>query len=259
VYSTAKSLSVRSLAFNKKKTLLAAVAFVLVTMLAAIPSSAACSNATLKGVYGYSHGKIGGDPAIKYVVGQMTADGAGNLTGLWTMSDTGTISTGTFTGTYSISANCRGTLTFSREAVTDGPTDFNIVLDDSNKGFQMIASNANYDQPGFGLPGTCVLGKKQTLALNVDTLYPEAEAFIAQLTLNGKGAITGVVSVADESGTSDLTGTYTESANCTGTMQLVDASLGVTLNFNTVAVNDGNELLLLETDSGTLLPGTAQH
>lgn len=261
MYCTAKSLSTQSQVSNGKKTILLAVALLFVTMLAAAPSSATCSNATLKGTYGYSHGRVGGEPAVKYVVGQITADGTGSLTGLWTMSDTGTISAGTFTGTYSISKDCTGSLTFSSEAVTDGPTKFNIVLDDGNKGFQMIATKENYDQPGFALPGTCVLGKEEVLALNLATLYPELESFVGQLTLNGKGTITGIVSysVAGDTGTADVTGTYTEKADCTGTMQLKASAPDVTLNFNTVAVNGGDELLLIETDNGRLLQGTAQQ
>jgi hypothetical protein len=261
MYCTGKFRSIQGQASDRKKIFLPTVAFLFVTMLVTVPSSATCSNATLKGTYGYSHGRVGGEPAVKYVVGQMTADGTGNLTGLWTMSDTGVISTGTFTGTYSISADCTGTLIFSSEAVSDGPTKFNIVLDDGNKGFQMIATKENYDQPGFALPGTCALGKEQVLALNVATLYPELESLIGQLTLNGKGAIAGIISYSadGDTGTADVKGTYTEKADCTGTMRITASALGVTLNFNTVAVNDGDELLLIESDSGKLLPGTAQQ
>jgi hypothetical protein len=55
-----------------------------------------------------------------------------------------------------------------------------------------------------------------------------------------------------------VTGTYTENANCTGTAQ-VTPSGGSAVNFNTVVVSGGKELLMLETDSNTLLGGTAQQ
>jgi hypothetical protein len=66
------------------------------------------------GAFGYFHGRLAGPGVPHGVVGQITADGKGNLTGLFTDSSNGTLGTGTFTGTYSISSNCTGSLTFSR-------------------------------------------------------------------------------------------------------------------------------------------------
>ncbi|HEV3510424.1 MAG TPA: hypothetical protein VGS05_01895 [Candidatus Sulfotelmatobacter sp.] len=69
--------------------------FVFATMIAAKPASAVCSNAILNGVYGYYHGRPGGGSSIKGVVGQIPADGSGNLSAVtWTLSVNGAISTG---------------------------------------------------------------------------------------------------------------------------------------------------------------------
>jgi hypothetical protein len=76
---------------------------VLVTMIAIGPTfSATCTNANLVGVWEYEVGAA---------VGQFTADGTGNITsGSQTVSQNGIIGTQTFTGTYSVSTNCTGTL-----------------------------------------------------------------------------------------------------------------------------------------------------
>ncbi|MGA3093380.1 MAG: hypothetical protein ABSD75_32710 [Terriglobales bacterium] len=151
------------------RMMISASVFLLATIVAARPASAACSNAPFTGVFGYFHGRLAGPGVPHGVVGQITSDGKGNLTGLFTDSSNGTLSTGTFTGTYSISSNCTGSLTFSSEVLT--PTNFNIVLDNGKKGFQIILSDNNTTEPGFGIAqGTvkCGLpGKKLTLATNL--------------------------------------------------------------------------------------------
>jgi len=55
-----------------------------------------------------------------------------------------------------------------------------------------------------------------------------------------------------------VTGTYTQNADCTGTAQITPKG-SATTNFNTVAVNGGKQLLLIETDNNTLITGTAQE
>ena len=244
------------------------VAFVFaITMTIAIrPASAACSNATLKGVYGYYHGRPAGGSSIYSVLGQFTADGAGNLTGgVWEASLNGSISSGSFTGTYSIAADCTGTLTFSTEDLS--PAHFNIALDDMHNGFQMIQSDNGFAQPGFGfLQGkvTCGLtGKKETFATNfLGLLYPgpEIEAISGQVTLDGKGNISGneTLSIGGTVSTVAVVGTYNEGGDCRGAAQITPAGFSLT-NFDFVVVNGGKELLLIETDNNTLVAGTAQQ
>jgi len=234
------------------------------TMIAVSPASA-CSNATLIGVFGYIHGRPDGIGGMRAVVGQMTADGQGNLGGSWTMSLNGTISTGTFTGTYSIAKNCTGSLTLENE---DLPTaDYNIVFDDVHKGFQMIQTDNGTAQPGFALAQgivTCGLtGKKQILATNILgtlTATSQVDAVVGQVTLDGKGNIAGTetFSVGGAISTLPVTGTYTQNADCTGTAQVTPKG-SLTSNFNYVVVNGGKELLLIETDNNTTVAGTAQQ
>jgi hypothetical protein len=76
---------------------------VVATVIAVGPASATCSKATLNGVWGYEVGSA---------VGHFTADGQGNITsGSQTVSENGVIERQTFTGTYSESKNCTGSVT----------------------------------------------------------------------------------------------------------------------------------------------------
>jgi hypothetical protein len=54
-----------------------------------------------------------------------------------------------------------------------------------------------------------------------------------------------------------VTGTYTEASDCSGTLKITPKGSSA-LNFNSVFVNGGKELLLIEIDSGTVIGGTAQ-
>jgi hypothetical protein len=219
-----------------------------------------CSFASLTGAYGYFHGRPGTSSVA--VVGQLTFDGQGNVTtASWTETDNGSITTGTTTGTYSISPNCTGTLTLDNEDL--GLSHFNIYLNAGNKIFQMIQTDPS-NQPGFGQAEgtvTCGLsGKKLPLTTNLvgfDNGVPADT--VGTVTLNGEGNITGTETFTTNGvvKTLPVTGTYTENSNCTGTWQITPSG-GTTTNFNTVVVNSGNTLLLIETDNGTITTGNAQ-
>lgn len=241
------------------------VCFCLLTIaLAGSPALAAtCSNASLKGAFGYFHGRPGANLA-GVIDGQLTLDSRGNITSAsWTYSNNGLISTGSTTGTYSISKNCTGTLTLNDEGGV--LTHFNIYLNAGNKMFQIIESDQGNNQPGFGLAqGTvsCGLsGKKQVLTTNLVGLVSGAVAdTVGQVTLDGKGNISGSETFTMNGVVSTLavTGTYTENSNCTGTWQIAPKG-GTPINFNTVVVNSGKELLLIQTDNNTISAGNAQQ
>ena len=239
--------------------------FAFAILAAPAPAAAVCSNATLKGLWGYYHGRPLGTFNVRKLVGQFTADGQGNLSGSWTLNSTGVISTGTFTGSYAIAANCTGTLTFSSE--DQSPANFNIVFDAANQGFQMIQSDNGYAQSGFGMAqgvATCGrTGNKQVFAANLlGVVYPsdDIEDMVGQLEFNEKGNVSGTatLSLAGTISSVAVTGTYAESADCTGTLQITPAGFSP-MNFNTVVVSGGHELILIETDSNTFVAGTAQE
>jgi hypothetical protein len=243
------------------RTLTAVLLFLGLIMIAR--PAAACSKASLKGTYGIAWGwpqeLYDGNNNEAFVVGQITADGKGNLGGTETVSYENSIQTVSVTGTYTVAANCTGTLSLS-------PDFFNFYLNGSNKGFQMTLTTAGFEAVGFGLPqvsATCALtGKAQRLGLNLVGTIPASsvnKAIIGQLELNGNGDVTGSVSINTNYSNSvaTVTGTYTETSDCTGKLQITPAGSSA-LNFNSVFVNGGKELLLIETDNGTVIGGTAQ-
>jgi len=229
----------------------------------AAPSTWACSESSLKGTYGISWGwpqeLYDGSQNEAMVVGQLTADGKGNLSGTETVSFENSIQTESVTGTYTVAANCTGTISLA-------PDFFNIYVNGSNNGFQMTLTTAGFEAVGFALPQvseTCALtGKTQRLGVNIVGTIPGASvnvAIIGELVLNGKGKVTGTVSINGNYSNSveTVTGTYTEESDCTGKLQITPKGSSA-LHFNTVFVNGGTELLLVETDSGTVIGGTAQ-
>lgn len=258
------TLTLRTLLRASLRRPAAALLFLAVMMMATTkPAAASCSKASLKGNYGISWGwpqeLFAGSGNEAFVVGQLTADGKGNVTGTETVSFENSIQTVSVSGTYTMAASCIGTLSIA-------PDFFNIYLNSSNDGFQMTLTTTGFEAVGSGIPQvstTCGLtGKAQKLSLNVVGTLPASsvnKAIVGQLALNGKGKITGTVSINQNYSNSvaTVTGTYTEASDCTGTLQITPKG-SAALNFNTVFVNGGAELLLVETDSGTVIGGSAQ-
>lgn len=242
-----------------KRLTFSCLALLFAVSLTASPVHATCSNATMTGVWGYFVGSS---------IGQFTADGLGNLTnGTQTTSSAGVVSTGTFTGTYSIGTKCTGsvTLNFSNGG---GSITANIVLNNGNKTAQVIGTQAGKVASGFAMAQgtvTCGLtGIKKTLAANIFGKYwssGASVAYVAQIILNGKGTVSGS-GTFDNNGTftfpATIPGTYTETSTCTGTITMTPAGYS-TLNFNFVVVNSGRELLVLETDANTDIGGWLQQ
>jgi len=227
-------------------------------------SAASCSDVTLKGVYGFIFSGLGGDGTPRALVGQATADGKGNLSGTVTKSKDGTILTMTFTGTYSVAKNCTGSLTVNDQ---DGETRHdNFVFDNGNKGWQGIQTDSGRVISGFALAeGAAVCGengKKQTFAANLSgsVINVGQVAYGEQVILDGKGNVSGngTFSLAGAIYMVPITGTYTENADCTGSAQITPHGFS-TLNFNFVVVNVGKEILLIETDTNTIVSGTMQQ
>jgi hypothetical protein len=217
--------------------------------------AAACTNASFTGVWGFQIGTA---------VGQLTSNGAGKITaGSDTVNQGGTILHQTFTGTYSVAANCTGTLTLN--FVGGGSATANFVLDNGNAGAQIIETTAGASAEGSaaakgtvtcGLTGTSVTFAALFLGQNTVGLVDD----VAQVVLDGSGHVTGS-GTFDVGGTihaTTITGTYTESTACKGTIHIVPKGL-TALNFAFVVVNGGKELLLVETDSTASVFGNMQQ
>jgi hypothetical protein len=102
-----------------------------------------CSNASIKGSYGFScEGAVVGVGPIA-VIGVFTADGNGNGSEVETISFNGEISQGVpFTVTYTVNADCTGSF------VSTGPdgsvfhNDF--VIDDNKKEFRLMPTETGF-------------------------------------------------------------------------------------------------------------------
>jgi hypothetical protein len=218
-----------------------------------------CTNATLKGVYGiFYNGYDAGEPAVN--VGQITSTGTGDVTGSFTHSVDGKVQSFTLTGTYALAKNCTGTLTYTADSITDH---FSIVMDDSNKGVQLVRTDADTSEFGFLISfgtATCGLsGKTATFATNRagDISGKGPVAYVGQVTLDGKGNLTGTDNISVNGAISTavaVTGTYTQNSSCIGTVKMTPAG-HTAQNYTSFAVNSGKELLLIETDSGTVVGG----
>lgn len=229
---------------------------VFLTMIAIAPASATCTNADMVGVWGYFVGAS---------VGHFTADGAGNITnGSQTLSQNGVISTQTYTGTYSIATNCTGTVALNFNG--GGSSTSNFVMDNAKKGAQVINTDSGSVAQGFaaaqGLVTCGLTGKKATFAADLfgKIVGTGPVAYVAQVILNGSGNVSGR-GTFDVNGTivtaPSITGTYTEDADCTGTVKITPSGLS-TMNFNFIVVNLGKEILLIETDNNTIVGGNMQ-
>ncbi|HWC20394.1 MAG TPA: hypothetical protein VG498_25485, partial [Terriglobales bacterium] len=85
-------------------------------------------------------------------------------------------------------------------------------------------------------------------------------AYVFQATLDGKGNVTGsgTFNVGGSFLNTTITGTYTETSSCTGTITMTPSGSSA-LHFAFVVVNAGKELLLLDTDSNASAAGNMQH
>jgi hypothetical protein len=265
LHSSSKHLTQHSQQGEKSMNFLrmSSIVLLFVAFFAVGSASASCSDLTLTGVYGFTFSGLGGDGTPRAIVGQGTADGKGNLSGTLTKSKDGTILELTFTGTYSVAKNCTGSVTFSDQ---DGETrHVNFVFDIGNKGWQGIQTDSGRVISGFGLAeGAAVCGengKKQTFAANLRGSVNGVGqvAYGEQVILDGKGNVTGsgTFSLGGAIYTVPITGTYTENADCTGSAQITPQGYS-TLNFNFVVVNAGKEILLVETDTNTIVSGNMQ-
>lgn len=103
------------------------------------PHQRACSVADLHGTFGLSStGSFAGMPFTR--VGRETLDGKGYTSGSATNSVNGVVSPSTFIGTYTVNADCTGTLTVNDSSF--GPTHYNIVIVGSPRGIMAICTDS---------------------------------------------------------------------------------------------------------------------
>ena len=260
---------------NRKKVRIAILIFATLIVCSPVGHATPCTLASVKGVYGISTVGVGlnGSAQPASSVYQITADGAGNVTGSATKSIDGSIVTFTFIGTYAIGSNCTGTATFQNQF---GQVEHaNFVLDNANKGAFLIQTDANHVQSSFavaqGTITSCadatiahtyavqlsglVVGTGQfaltgQLVLKEKTVGgTETDTISGNVGLSVNGTITPSVAV---------TGTYSVNSDCTASATITPTGMSA-INLNLVIVGSGKEVLAIETDNNTIVTGALQE
>ncbi len=220
-----------------------------------------CSNASLSGTYGFVHDETDGSGApFTAAVTQITFDSkTATFTGQTTASHDGVIATESLTGTYTVASNCTGTGT------PTGASPFSIVV--TPRGFLALHLFAEGFAVKQGSP-KCTKGALQgnygfeTTGAFLEAASATAVAVIGDLKLlvnrSGESVIGGHVSVSED-GTflseEPVSGSYTVATDCTGTLTVTPKGSSA-LNFSFMIVDEGKEILAIETDAGTVVNGT---
>jgi hypothetical protein len=207
-------------------------------------ASAACTNASVNGPYGMALSGTDGSGHQVAGVFLLTPDGAGNVTGHGTVNDNGIVSTPSFSGTYTLAANCTGTITIPGSTMT-------FVVDDSGKQMQLlVVVTGDGQRAGVAIAqGVSVCTAAATKGSYGSWYSQGTNSSVEQATFK-KGKLTGTGAVAS-SGlllTVQSTGTYTVNPEC-----FVATNLKTTFYLNGVVA--GNTTA---TSAGILVRGGTQ-
>jgi len=226
--------------------------------------AATCSNASLSGTYGFLHGGTdsNGTPSSA-AVSQITFDSTtGTFTGETKASHDGVITTFSFTGIYAIASNCTGT------GIPTGGSPFSIVV--TSTGFLALHLFSEGFAVKQGSPTCTNAGLKGSFGFETTGVFLAgapfigAVAFIGELKLtvnpSGEGVIRGHVA-SSEDGTfltfeeEPVTGSYRVGKDCSGRATITPKGHSE-MHFSFVVVDDGKEMLAIETDADTVVSGT---
>ena len=236
--------------------------------------AAPCSNASLSGTYGFLHGgrDAHGDPAS--AVTQVTFD---STTGTYRGEDTenidGVMVPSSVTATYIVAKNC--TVTAKVRVVSGGQAEnVNVSFVVTSTGFLFLFQKPGGISSGFGVKQgspTCTnagvtgrFGFETTGVFVAGAPATGPLAFIGELKLkvdpSGEGVISGHIA-ASEDGTiltfadEPVTGSYKVDADCRGKATIAPKGQPE-MHFSFVVVDDGKEMLAVETDADTVVDGT---
>jgi hypothetical protein len=193
------------------------------------------------------------------IAGSFVADGKGNLTsGIEDINRTsGVAASLAFTGTYSVNADNRGTMTLTS---TQGASTFTFALGSIVTGVASLGHAIEFDATGTSAAG--IIKKQDTTAFSLAAISGNfatgmsgagstglAFALAGSFTANGLGTISagaldtkGAGLVAADTA---FTGTYTVAANGRGTSTL---TVGTSVINQAFYVISANELLMMSTD-----------
>jgi hypothetical protein len=225
--------------------------------------AATCSNASLSGTYGFLHdGTDSNGTPLTAAVSQITFDPTtGTFTGETTASHDGVIVTNSLTGTYKVASNCTGT------GRPTGGSRFSIVV--TSTGFLALHLFSEGFAVKQGSPTCTTAGITGRFGFETTGVFlaTGAVAFLGELKLtvnpSGEGVISGHVAISED-GTfltfaqEPVTGSYRVTKDCRGRATITPKE-HPEMHFRLVVVNDGNEMLAVETDADTVVSGTLQR
>lgn len=233
------------------------------------PAWAACSNASLSGVYGFVGGGTNGGATVS--LDQLTlVPSTGKFTGTQTTSSGGVVATGPVSGTYAVASNCSVTGTYTIGSQThpfSGVVGSNgkMVEADGKPGATdggILVAKGTPTCTNAGIAGTFASESEGSFVAGAPFTGPLflIGQFVFSVNASGQGVIIGHVA-GSENGTiltfaaEPVTGSYSVSANCTGTATITAAGKAA-MHYKFVVVNSGKELLAIETDAHTAVKAT---
>jgi len=242
----------------------------LIIMTAALALSARAAgfgNGSLKGSYSFLIDRWTADVSTDQfaMVGVMSFDGAGNVTGSYTSMSANVAQSGALGGTYSVSSNGSGSIDLTTGSTAQFAIALNSTVGGVAHGVQLIETN---DTSNEVISGTAVLQStspmtysaaslKGTFAFLGNTWTDDAsqaeDGDIAIFTFDGKGHLQATVSsmYAGTLYTNTVNGAYTVSPKGTGTLSIIsNNNLKFAFALNSVASGLAGGLQVLATNPG---------
>ena len=223
-----------------------------------------CALASVSGSYGNAFSGFAGTvPVATY--GVITSDGNGSLTGSATESVGGAIASVTLSGKYTITPGCTGTSILQDSL--GNVTHFAFTVNANGGSIEFVESDSGTTVSGVAQPlapacdatafsGPYTYAVSGWLAAGGGVYVPYADS--GRMVANGQGSFTGksTYSAAGIVERRSLSATYSIGSNCAGTMSVTD-SLGNSGTLAITVVNNGQQVLFVETTPGTVVAGRA--
>lgn len=232
-----------------------------------------CTTSMVNGSYFYIlAGTVSsGGADVPYAeLGELVAEGSGNVSGQSFTNVNGHAETYTLTGTYSVQANCTGSITLRVNSQLTNALTFQVInnaqamLVAISNGGEVVTGKAYRLTAGSGTPqcGNGSLSGVYGYVLTGAAAAVSGGSYFysdtGQMAADGKGNLTSS-SVSNVGGTFSnisATGTYSITSQCEGTATITTPS--ATSNYEFAIAQDGQVVLFLETDTGTTVSGTGQ-
>ncbi len=225
-----------------------------------------CSNSRLTGTYFYlaNGSAISGSQALPFAeLSEFVFDGKGGVTGQAATSDNGTFASFSFAGVYAVQAGCTGTLSLTVNPPAAGP--FSFEVEDGGKSLSMAFSGTGAVILGRAYQvstGTVQCGRGLLTGsygfefTGVSGGLRVAEA--GQMVSDGDSNLTfgGVLNSNGTTSQFASAGNYSLRGDCSGSVAISNPS-GIA-NYAVALVDNGKNILFLETDAGTTVSGKAQ-